>query len=70
MPHPGGNLVQIEYARQFPFLRENLFASNNQSIVDETVRIDHVIDNLPLSGIRFDADLQRLHDDNYETDGI
>jgi len=29
-----------------------------------------VIDNLPLSGIRFDADLQRLHDDNYETDGI
>jgi hypothetical protein len=29
-----------------------------------------VIDDLPLGGIRFDADLQRLHDDNYETDGI
>ena len=61
MSHPRSHLVHIEYRRQFLGLSEMDLAGCDHIVVDDTVRIDRLIYRLPLFGIGFDAELDRLH---------
>ena len=36
-------------------------AGCEHAVVDDTVRIDHLVDDIPLFGIGFDAELDGLH---------
>ena len=61
MPHPRSHLDHIEDRRQFLGLHVMDPAGREHVVVDDTVRIDHLIYHLPLLGIGFDAELDRLH---------
>ena len=61
MSHPCCESVEVEYRRDCAVLLILDLASSQHVIVDETVRIDHLVDDTPLNGIRFDAELDRLH---------
>ena len=61
MSHPRSDLVHIECRRKFLGLRIVYLTGREHIVVDDTVRIDHLIHYLPLFGIGFDAELDRLH---------
>ena len=61
MSHPCCKSVEVEYRRDGAVLFILNLASCKHIVVDETVRIDHLIDDTPLNGIRFDAELDSLH---------
>ena len=61
MSHPCGQYVEVEYRRDGAVLFVLNLASCKHVIVDEAVRIDHMIDDTPLNGIGFDAELDRFH---------
>ena len=54
-------LVHIECRREFLGLRIVYLTGGEHIVVCDTVRIDHLIYYLPLFGIGFDAELDRLH---------
>ena len=61
MSHPCCESVEVEYRRDSAVLFILDFASCKHIVVDETVRIDHLIHYILLNGIGFDAELDRLH---------
>ena len=61
MSHPCSESVEVEYRRDYAVLFVLNLASCKHIVVDETVRIDHLIDDTPLNGIGFDAELDSLH---------
>ena len=60
-PHLSSELIQIEYGRKAADLTMHVLTGGDQRIVDETVRIDIVIYDLPLLRGEFDAHPDRLH---------
>ena len=61
MSHDCSELVEVEYRRDGAVLLILDLACGKHVIVYETVRIDHLVDDTPLNGIGFDAELDRLH---------
>ena len=59
--HPRSHLVHVEHRRQFLCFRVMDLTGCEHVVVDETVRIDHLVNDIPLFGIGFDAELDRLH---------
>ena len=66
MSHPRSHLIEVEDRRQSFGLPEMDLAGSDHIVVDDAVRIDHLIYRLPLFGIRFDAELDRLHRLNHD----